>query len=186
MSGDDSALVRRILGGDRSAWADLVERYLRRAMAAAWQFTESRDDAEDLVQDAFVRVLEALPRYDPARPFGPWFFTILRNAARTRARRDGRRRAEVLSEEVGSDDPWDRVDEKIDGKALLERLPRALDGLSPMQRHCFRLCDLEGLEPREVADMTGLAPPTVRVHLHRARAALRKELEGWTGKEAKP
>lgn len=175
--------MRRILEGDRSAWSDLVERYLRRAMAAAWQFTENREDAEDLVQDAFLRVLEGLPRYDPGRPFAPWFFTILRNLARNRVGRNGRRRTEALLEGSAVQDPRDGIEGRIDAEMLLSRLPAAVDRLSPMQRHCFRLCDVEGWEPHEVAEMSGLAASTVRAHLHRARATLRKELEDWAGKE---
>ena len=171
-------LVRRIREGDRSAFEELVERYLRRALAVAWEFTETREDAEDLVQETFVRMIDALPRFDVGRPFAPWFFTILRNLGRNAARRRAGVRFEPLPDQVGVEGPLSRIERRLDLEAVLERLPELMTELSPMQESCFRLCDLEGFEPVEVSAMLGVAPATVRVHLHRARTALREGLAG--------
>lgn len=79
---DDAELVRRSLDRDDRAFAELVRRYLRRALAVAWEYCGTREDAEDIVQDAFTRVARALDRFDTRRPFAPWLFTIVRNTAR--------------------------------------------------------------------------------------------------------
>jgi DNA-directed RNA polymerase specialized sigma24 family protein len=93
----DAALVRATLGGEEAAFAGLVRRYLRKAMAAALEYAGTRENAEDIVQDTFRRLLENLDRYDPERPFEPWFFTILRNTARNAARHRRIRDHEALS-----------------------------------------------------------------------------------------
>ncbi|MGH7444187.1 MAG: RNA polymerase sigma factor, partial [Longimicrobiales bacterium] len=76
------ALAGRARDGDQRAFGALVRRLVRPALAAAWEFVPTREDAEDVVQEAFARTWRQLGRYDATRPFAPWFFTILRNVAR--------------------------------------------------------------------------------------------------------
>src|SRR5262245_8875088 len=82
----DDELVRATLRGDEAAFAGIVRRYLRKAMAVALEYADNRADAEDIVQETFRRVLANLARFDPRRSFEPWFFTILRNTARNAAK----------------------------------------------------------------------------------------------------
>lgn len=170
----DRALVKRARRGQSDAFDALVHRYVRPALAVAWEFTESRDDAEDIVQEAFARALRGLEDFDDERPFRPWFFTILRNVGRNVAAWRSRWGYEPLSETL----PAQRGDPLSDAERseLREHVAAGLDLLSPMQRTCFRLCDLEGFGAVEVADMLGLEESTVRVHLHRARRGLREVL----------
>jgi RNA polymerase sigma-70 factor (ECF subfamily) len=170
----DSELVIRARRGNREAFGALVRRYLRPALAAAWEFAPSRDDAEDLVQDAFHRALRSLPSFDERRPFGPWFFTILRNLGRNAAERDARWSLMRVSDEL----PFDGTDpeDSAHRAQVRERIERGLDVLPPMQRACFRLCDIEGFDGNEVAEMLGIGAATVRTHRHRARATLRSAL----------
>ena len=203
MTDDDAAVILRVVRGDRSAYSILVGRYLRAGLAVAWEFAEDRDAAEDILQDAFIRALEGLPRFDVGRSFPPWFFTIVRNCGRNWVRRRGRSlelhfaaeadgsTASGTSAEAGkggvpipAEDPWPGVERRLDVARVLDRLPAAMDRLSPKQRQCFRLCDLEGFPPQEVSVMLGLADATVRVHLHRARAALRQYLGSGAGVDA--
>lgn len=170
----DGQLVQRARAGDRQAFGALVVRYLRPALAVAWEYAPSRDDAEDLVQEAFHRALGALEGFDERRPFRPWLFTIVRNLGRNAAERDARWRAIDVPDEVPDDEP-DPAD--LAHRALLrERIDRGLDALPPMQRACFRLCDVEGFDVNDVAEMLGVAGATVRTHRHRARATLRRAL----------
>lgn len=170
----DSELVRRTRDGDREAFGTLVARYLRPALAVAWEYTLARDDAEDLVQDGFHRALRALDRFDPRRPFRPWLFTIIRNVARNAAERNARWSAAAIPDELPSNDP-DPLDE-AHRATLRDRIGTGLEMLPPMQRACFRLCDIEGFDGHEVAEMLGLNSATVRTHRHRARQALREAL----------
>jgi RNA polymerase sigma factor (sigma-70 family) len=171
----DNELVALARRGNRDAFGALVSRYLRPALAVAWEYAPTRDDAEDLVQDAFHRALRSLDRFDETRPFGPWFFTILRNVARNAAERNSRWTSVAVPDELPADggDPEDEAHRAV----LRESIQEGLDILPPMQRTCFRLCDIEGFGGTEVAGMLGLSAATVRTHRHRARATLRDALE---------
>jgi RNA polymerase sigma-70 factor (ECF subfamily) len=177
----DQELIRRALTGDELGYRQLVDRYVRPAMAVAWEFTETLEDAEDLVQEAFRRVVGALESYDASRPFRPWFFTILRNLARNAAGARALRVSEALEETVADEQPTPLdVVEKVE---LQARLDMELESLSEMQRVCFRLCALEGLGSAEVADALGLSDATVRTHVYRARSALRLAMESFKEEE---
>jgi len=171
----DLELVTQARRGNRDAFGALVSRYLRPALAVAWEYAPTRDDAEDLVQDAFHRALRSLDRFDETRPFRPWFFTILRNVARNAAERNSRWTSVAVPDELPADegDPEGEAHRAL----LRESIQEGLDILPPMQRTCFRLCDIEGFDGNEVAEMLGLSAATVRTHRHRARATLRDALE---------
>ncbi len=174
MSEDDvEAWARLARAGDTTAFGNLVQRLVRPALAAAWEFVEVREDAEDIVQEAFARAFQHLERWDPERAFAPWFFTILRNAARNARGWDRRWDRVPLTEErmdgTPQEDPLDRID-------FDTRLHAALAELSPMQRACFRLAEMEGFPRMEVATMLGVTTATVRVHIHRARGVLRDRM----------
>ena len=152
-----------------------MRRYLRPCMALALEYVESVADAEDLVQEAFLRSLEHLDRYDSSRPWAPWLFTILRNAARNETERRRTWSAVSLEEEEFPDRPG-HLAPPLEEWEMRDAITAGLEELSDRQRACFRLRDLEGFTGPEVARMLGMEPATVRVHLHRARHALRRVL----------
>lgn len=164
--------------GDGAAFGVLVRRYIRPATLLAAQLLGDRDDAEDVVQDAFTVVHREAGRFDVERPFAPWFFTIVRRLAANR-RAGEARRARLLQlfgrsqpSESSSVHAEDAVIAGLDGAAAL----RAMKDLSPMQRACIELVVLRGLSTEEVAAMHGISASTVRQHVFRARAALRTVL----------
>lgn len=173
----DDALVRATLRGDEVSLARLARRYLRKAMAVALEYVGDREDAEDVVQDTFRRVLGNLELYDSSRRFEPWFFTILRNTARNAAKRHRIRSHEVLTVEHASDtpDPF----ESTRRRELRRSIDEAVASLPAGQRSCFRLCVVEGLSSAEAATALGLAESTVRVQVLNARRALQRLLEAW-------
>lgn len=172
----DGQLVQRARAGDRPAFGALVARYLRPALAVAWEYAPSRDDAEDLVQEAFHKALRGLEGFDQRLPFRPWLFTIVRNLGRNAAERNARWSSVAVPDTLPVDEP-DPAD--LAHRALLrDRIDRGLEALPAMQRACVRLCDVEGFDVNEVAEMLGVAGATVRTHRHRARAALRHALQG--------
>jgi RNA polymerase sigma-70 factor (ECF subfamily) len=173
----DEALVRATLSGDEGAFAHLVRRYLRKAMAVALEYARSREDAEDVVQDTFRRVLEKLDRFDTARSFEPWFFTILRNTARNALKSRRTREHDVLTGEQASISPGPYEDTRR--LELRQQIGAAIERLPAMQKICFRLCMVEGLTSKEAASATGLAESTVRVHVFKARHALQGLLDVW-------
>ena len=169
----DEELARAAKGGDADAYDVLVRRYLRPAMALAWQYTRRVEDAEDVVQEGFHRAVRALDGYDDRRPFSAWFYTIVRNVARSAISKDGRRAAlaplTLLEDEPPALPPPDPI--------VAGDVARAIEDLAPMQQACVRLCDLEGFTSIEAGAMLGISEGTVRTHLHRARKQLRTAMD---------
>ena len=173
----DEALVRATLGGDDGAFAKLVRRHLRKAMAVAMTYVGSREDAEDVVQEAFRRAFQNLRHFDPSKSFQPWFFTILRNAARNALEKRGSSRTEPLSVDHPATQPGPF--EEVQRMELRQTIEQAVALLPPMQRACFQLCLVEGFSSAEAAGAVGIAESTVRVHVFKARQTLQGLLERW-------
>jgi RNA polymerase sigma-70 factor (ECF subfamily) len=167
-------VIRGAQAGDERMYRELVSRYVRPALAVAWEFTDTLDDAEDLVQEAFHRAVNALDRFDANRPFAPWFFTILRNVARNTAGERALRLHTALDESLHDEGPT--PEDLVEHLELQARVDLQLESLPDMQRACFRLCVLEGLSSPEVAEALGVRDATVRTHVYRARQAMRKAL----------
>ena len=163
----DPDLLRRAAAGDRAAMDALARAWWPRMRR--WAFLEAADGAaaEDACQEALVRLIRHLHRYDPARGrFGPWLRTVVRNAAR-----DQRRGAVLPFVERGGAAP--RLGQRLDLRRSAEAALAALRALTPRQRHLIDLCDWQGMDVAEAAEILGITPGTVRVHLHDARQRLR-------------
>lgn len=176
----DAELLAGTVRGDTAAFARLVRRYIRSATLLAAQLRGDRDEAEDIVQDAFGVVYRQASTFDAARLFAPWFFAIVRrlalNSRAREARRDRLRRAWARdpAAEVGSR----TVEEEVFARLDAATASLAMQELSPMQRACFELVVVRDLSIAEVAAMHGISESTVRQHVFRARAALRSVLDG--------
>src|SRR5712691_8191010 len=160
--------------GDERMYRELVSRYVRPALAVAWEFTDTVDDAADLVQEAFHRVVDALHRFETGRLFAPWFFTILRNVARNAAGKRALRLHAALDERIS--DEGQSAEEVVEYLDLQARVDTQLELLTDMQRACFRLCVLEGFSSTEASEALGVSDVTVRTHVYRARQAMRKAI----------
>lgn len=177
----DEALVARVRAGEPSAFDALVRRYLKRAFALAFRIVGQREDAEDLVQDAFVAALEHLDAYDDARPFRPWLDRIVVNRAINSRRRQQRHPLEVLPDQAAA-----RVaspSAAVEQRELQERLAAALERLPERQRLIVRLSGYEELNSAEIGELLELPAGTVRWELHQARKALREQLAACRGSE---
>jgi RNA polymerase sigma-70 factor, ECF subfamily len=179
----DAFLVERVLGGDAEAYGELVERHMRRAFSIAWRILEHREDAEDVVQDAFVRALEGIGTMDRSRPFRPWFYRIVVNQALNYRRGRSVRATEPLHDEFVATTSSPELDAERAG--LRGRLRTALDALPERQRTIVQLADLEGLNSSEIAEILDVSAGTVRWHLHQARQTLR-DLLAPLGREHDP
>lgn len=170
----DAELVARIRRGDAEAYDALVGRYMRVAYRIAFRLLGHREDAEDLVQDAFVAALENLDGFRPGRSFKPWLVRILVNRGTNARRARAVRVTEPLPDDaVASVPPPDRDAEQAE---LRDRTRAALDALPERQRIIAELFELEGFTGAEIAEMLEISPGTVRWHLHQARGALRAAL----------
>jgi len=174
---DEPKLVVQVQQGDSAAYAVLVRRHLPRAQRIAWRMLRHREDAEDVVQDAFLRALERIDQCDATRPFGPWFFRIVATTAINRHRSAKRRETEELSETEVSD-AVSPMDAAVHG-VLRDEVDAALRTLPPMQRQLIELVTFEEFTPTEAAGVLEIPAGTARWHLHEARKALRTQLQPW-------
>ena len=169
----DAVLVERARRGDAEAFEALVRRHYRAAFSVALSQLGDVMDAEDVVQDAFIRALERLDDCIPERFLG-WLLTIVRNRAHNY--RDYRRvRASSPLDAVAAESSLDTAREAEQGQ-LRTLLEEALTTLTPTQREVALLHDMEGWKHREIAEALELSEVTSRQHLFNARRLLRERL----------
>jgi RNA polymerase sigma-70 factor, ECF subfamily len=172
----------------RALFAGLVEAHQRRASRIAYQYLRDPSEADEAVQDAFVKVFAHISSYREAWPFEVWFTRILINGCLDRRKARARReRWLVPAEEASAADeyrasvagpPDANPEARLLSRERRERIAAAVDRLDGRQRTVFMLCHYGDCTPREVSAMTGLNESTVRVHLFRAARKLRGLLGG--------
>jgi len=170
----EADLVDAVRGGDGGAFDELVGRHMRRAFAVAYRLLGQRQDAEDVVQDAFIAALVKIETFDRSRPFGPWLLRIVANRAINVRRARTLRHAEPIpvSAASGGESPA----EAAERSERRDALQRALAQLPDQQRWIVELFEIDGFTGPEIAEMLDLADGTVRWHLHAARQTLRAAL----------
>ena len=173
----DAAVVRRVLGGDVEAFGILVERYFDHYVRFAVHLVGNREDAEEVVQDTFVRAYRALGRYEERERFGAWLLRILVNRART-VSAIGRRREKMFPDQVDESLPEASEAHPADRAALREEMARALSQLGPDQREAFLLHYVEGLSYEEMAAVTGSGVSALKMRVKRSCERLREILQG--------
>jgi RNA polymerase sigma-70 factor (ECF subfamily) len=172
----------------RERFTGLVEAHQRRASRIAYQYLRDASEADEAVQDAFVKVFGHIGSYREAWPFEVWFTRILINGCLDRRKARARReRWLVPASDNGSGDeprgltagsPDASPEARLLARERRARLAAAIDRLDGRQRTVFMLCHYGDHTPREVSAMTGLNESTVRVHLFRAARKLRGLLGG--------
>lgn len=183
MEATDESLVARCRAGDTEAFAVLVDRYRRRIFSLVLRMVGNWDDAQDLAQEAFVRAYQGLHTFDGRQRFSPWLYRIAVNHCISALRRKRPLTAPLEVEEDGelrevplpdsSFDParcWLQAEER-------RELHQAILALPEKYRAAILLYHVEELSYEEMAQVLDLPINTVRTHLHRARALLRRMLE---------
>ncbi len=172
---EEAAAIGRVLEGDSAAFEPLVRRYLRPAFTIAHRLLGHREDAEDVVQEAFLAALSNLDSFDRSRRFGPWFYRIVWTRGLNLQKSRSRRRAESLElVQPAATEPSPAL--QAERASLKAAVAEALGRLPERQRLVVQLFELDGFSGVEIAEMLGLSPGTVRWHLHEARRALRELL----------
>jgi len=186
-SGDDAALARLAAQGDQDAFARIMRRYNQRLYRLAVSVMGDASEAEDVLQESYVRAFYAFATYSGAGSLGAWLGRIVRNEAIDRVRsRDSRRSHVTIEAELGDPGQQPVVEETnvmtdvvIDPEALaanaeLRRLlERAIQRLPEQFRTAFVLREVEGLSVEEPAEYLSIPPATVKTRDHRARNLLR-------------
>jgi RNA polymerase sigma factor (sigma-70 family) len=180
MTNPDFEIIQRVLAGDPKAYAELVDRHKERAMTLSLRMLKNREDAEEALQDAFVRAFNALPRFEWKASFSTWFYRIVFNVCSTALARRG-------------DESFLSVDkEREDGAASLnlsavDKLPDALlegeefaavvqeevESLPASYGSILTLFLVQDLGYDEIVEVTGMPLGTVKTRLFRARIMLR-------------
>lgn len=175
-------LLRKCKGGDARFYEPLVRAYERPGLRLAVGMLGNGEDAWDALQNAFVKAFNSLDRFDLKRPFGPWFFQILRNQCRDMLRsRQARFKVETLDEDLerrpAERDADSDPERHRQRSAAKEILWRGLERIGPEHREILVLKELEGLRYGEIASVLEIPEGTVASRLFHARRALKEALE---------
>lgn len=177
-------LLDRIRGGDEAGFATLMRQHAGKVIGLAARLLGDRSEAEDIAQEAFLRLHRALPGFRGDSSIGTWLYRTTTRLAIDHLRRERlKRKLFFLRRSEEDPDPLElAVDQRSNpGRELQERqamvrLRQLLGQLSPRQRAVFVLRHYEGLPLQEIGGILGLETGTVKIHLHRAVTTLRKEL----------
>jgi RNA polymerase sigma-70 factor (ECF subfamily) len=164
-----------VLSGDVGAYRLLVTRYGGQAMRYASRMLGDKRDAEEAVQDTFLRAYRALDRCADRQRFGPWLFSILLNRCRTAGARSGRLGRVFVFDETLVD--MASTPDRIDARAWRAEIAHALAQLAPPLREAFVLKHVEQLSYDEMAEMTGVGVSALKMRVMRAVTRLRALLQ---------
>ena len=202
LSPQDRDLVARLRSGDERTFLALVEKSHRAMVRVAMAYVGSEAVAEEVVQDAWIGILQGLDSFEGRCPLRAWMFRILVNRAKMRGGREARSvpfSALEPAEEDGDrrpvesfrppDDPrwpghWAHaperwIDERLADAEALVRIRGEIEKLPPNQRQVITLRDIEDWDSAEVCEALGISEANQRVLLHRARTKVRQALAGW-------
>ena len=178
---NDGEVVQRFLDGDERAFGELVTRYETRLRNFVARAVGDREQAEDLVQETFVRVYRHMHRFDQTRKFSTWIYTIAGNLAKNELRNRSRnplvlfqtitRNWDADFRPLEWEDPKTRPDDLYRKRFLREKVSEAVEQLPEHHRAVFVLRELHGRSYAEIAEITGCTLGTVKSRLNRARNA---------------
>ncbi len=181
---EEQALLERIRNGDESGFEVLVKEHTGKIVGLAWRLVGNREDAEDLAQEAFLRLHRSLPDFRGESRISTWLYRTTTRLAIDYLRRERIKRKVFFFRkdndapdpvELASDPRQDPGREFQSQEAMLA-LRRSLHKLSTRQQVVFTLRHYEGLPLKEIAEHLGVETGTVKAHLHRAVTQLRKDL----------
>lgn len=182
MSQGDGAAIEAVLAGDREAFGELVRRHSRMLFRLAFRMTGNEADADDVVQEAFLRAYQKLATFESRADFGTWIYRIAVHCALDRLQRRKQEEARRVTED---NDPEEGV-QVADGKPDPERLAMsaemaglqevAMRGLTAMERTAFVLRHLEERTTEEIAAALDVTPNTAKQSVYRAVQKVRRRL----------
>lgn len=193
----DENLVKLAQNGDRAAFQMLMERYQRRIFNLCYGMLRNKDDAADLVQEAFIKAYKNIDRFKGNSKFYTWLYRIAKNACIDFIRKQKRRRTVDFDDSIRREEPVDGDETllpsplginpaKVAGrKELLEQIEAALDTLSDNHREILILREIDGLAYQEIADTLDISIGTVMSRLYHARKYMQNELSEYIGDKKK-
>lgn len=181
---DELALLERIRAGDERSFERLVKEQTGKILGLAWRLVGNREEAEDLVQEAFLRLHRSLPDFRGDSRISTWLYRTTTRLAIDHLRRERlKRKLFFFRTDNDAPDPVELASDNRDNpgrryqsKEAMQSLRKGMSKLSPRQQVIFTLRHHEGLALQEIAEHLGLETGTVKSHLHRAVTLLRLEL----------
>lgn len=180
----EDVLIEKAKAGDFETFGQLASRYERRVYRLARNITQSDEDAEDILQDTFIKAYEHLPSFQGQSKFYTWLVRIAVNESLMKLRKRKSDRSVSLDENISTDEEpiareiavWDNPEQQYSRTEMREILDEAIAGLKPIFRTVFVLRDVEELSTEETAEALGLSIAAVKSRLLRARLQLRDKL----------
>jgi len=182
---DEAAIVAQARLGDAKAFSELLRRYEGKIFRLALHITQNREDAEDVLQEAFLKAYEHLNQFQGQSKFYTWIVRIAVNQALMKLRKRKSDRSVSLDETIDTGEDtvareiaaWDEnPEQQYSREEINEILSSAIDGLAPIYRAVFVLRDVDDLSTEETAEALELSVPAVKSRLLRARLQLRDKL----------
>ncbi|MDX1956040.1 MAG: RNA polymerase sigma factor [Chitinophagaceae bacterium] len=177
---NDNELISRVLQGDQAAFGDLVEQYKGYVFTLVLRFIKSREEAEEIAQDIFIKAYRNLADFRRASKFSTWLYTIVNTTCITHLRK---KKLEIHS--LDNEHVFERADNidsgfsanQVEHKSKLDMVTRAIKMLSPDDAEVITLFYKAEQSLEEIGQIMGLEPNTVKVRLHRARQRLKEKME---------
>jgi len=180
----DIQLLRKAKNGDRDAFGELFRKYEKRVFRVARRMCGSDDEAWDITQDAFIRAMQAMDRYDTQYRFFTWIYRITTNLAINYSKKKMRRHEVHFDETYSAEGQQvieDNVADRAAGEQLIGAVSKAVDKLTPALKAVFVLRIDQQLSYSEIAESLDIALGTVMSRLNRARTKIREELGSMLG-----
>ena len=181
MSISDSEIIESIRKGAKREFARLIDRYKDKGMTLAMRMLKHREDAEEALQDAFIRAYNALDKFEGAAKFGTWFYRILYNVCLTKL---SGRKEEYQSIEYEDENSYDAIDpmavtaadSDYEQKEIIAQMKLIIVAMPEKYRTLLSLFYFQELNHQEICDVTKLPLGTIKTQLFRARVILRQKL----------
>ncbi|TAK65409.1 MAG: sigma-70 family RNA polymerase sigma factor [Bacteroidetes bacterium] len=180
MSSSEHEIIEQILSGNRLLYSQLVEEYKNRSMTLAMRILKNREEAEEAVQDAFVRAYNALSKFERRSKFSTWLYRIIYNVCLSKLNK--RQGEQLFVREQEYDDAFDELSLSsvpsldYETKELITIIQSSIDELPPKYGTILSLFYFQELSYEEISEVTRLPLGTVKTHLFRARARLIQRL----------
>jgi RNA polymerase sigma-70 factor, ECF subfamily len=173
---DEQQLILRIQAGDQGAFRTLVERYMKQAYNVAYGFVNDHDDAEDIAQDAFIRVHQSIRSFRNESAFGTWLYRIVANLSLNRVRQKKTSAHREIRDFDGTLQTMTDMSPAGLSPDVRSHLERALHELPTLQRAVVILRHFNGLPTKQVGDILQCSEGTVKTHLHRGLKKMRSKV----------
>jgi RNA polymerase sigma-70 factor (ECF subfamily) len=174
---EERGLIDGAKRGEQASFGKLVDRYKSQVGSLAYRMVGSYEDARDISQNVFIKAYQNLGSFDTKRRFSTWLYRIAMNASIDFLRKYRKHKIDHLDDLAGQlSDKRDSPERAFNNTLIKLAVKNSLESLNTKQRTVFVLRDLEGLDIKEIAQITQMPQATVRWYLHRARAKLKGEL----------